>query len=178
MDLYQKKRAVGIFLNRIDAERAIGELNRSGFLGDQICVVVNTCDETELGYTGVSDPVRGSSSVEAVTGAFAGGMIGAIVGCLAGLGMLSLPGFGLIVAAGTIGTALSTTCAGAGIGAVGGASIASILAGLEMASDRTRLSSFDCPRSEYLVIVDGTDAQIQLAESLLSGLDSSKVWVC
>jgi len=49
-----------------------------------------------------------------------GSMLGAIGGCLAGMGILAIPGFVPILAIGSAGTAVVVTLAGAGIGLAGG----------------------------------------------------------
>ncbi len=54
--------------------------------------------------------------VAAPRGAITGSMICAICGCLAGLGILAVPGVGPVVAVGTTATALIMTLAGTGIG--------------------------------------------------------------
>jgi len=104
-------------------------------------------------------------------------MLGAIFGWLVGLGMLTVPGVGLLVALGTTGAALTTIFAGAGIGAASGGLILSALASLE-SSDQARVVPDGCGRDEFLVIVDGTDEEVCQAESILSRYGSSQVWVC
>jgi hypothetical protein len=93
-------------------------------------------------------------------------MLGAIVGCLLGVGLLAVPGVGLVVAVGTSG-ALTATLAGAGIGlAIGG--LIEALAGLGMTDSPARIDSDRLFRGEYLVIVNGTDNEVRRAEYILS----------
>jgi hypothetical protein len=69
-----------------------------------------------------------------------GSMVGALGGCLVGIGILAIPGVAPLIAVGTSGTALAATIAGAGIGIVSG-NLISALASLEIFSDRARVDS-------------------------------------
>lgn len=174
MVLGQKRHAVGRFSNRLDAEHALSELNSAGFTAAQISIVAKYADhEHQRDGAGISD----CAGNDAHAGAITGGMLGAVLGCLVGLGMLVVPGVGFIVAVGTSGTAVGMTLAGAGIGVTGGGLI-STLAGLVIPSNRARANIAPCLRGEYLLMVDGTDDEVQRAESILSKSCSSKVWVC
>jgi hypothetical protein len=59
----------------------------------------------------------------AATGAGAGGVVGAAIGWLAGIGALAIPGLGPFIAAGPIMAALSGAAAGAALGGITGALI-------------------------------------------------------
>ena len=178
MILGQHRSAVGTFLNRIDAQNALNELLGAGFLMAQICVVCTEADRDQVpGGAEMSDYV-GYIQEEAATGAtIAGSMLGAVGGCLVGIGMLAVPGVGSVVAVGTSATALAMTIAGAGIGLCCGGLIEA-LAGLGILADRR--ATFDGDRfsqGEYLVMVDGKDDDVRRAESILSKSYSRKVWI-
>lgn len=175
MVLDQKRRAVGTFSNRQNAEHALNELNSAGFPMKQICIVAKNSDfDARLGRAGISDCV-GDTEEGVPTCAIAGSMLGAIGGCLVGLGIIAVPGVGPLVAIGTSGAAFGTTLVGAGIGLVSGA-LTEALAGLGLTRDREDYSD-RFSQSEYLVMVDGTDDEVCRAESILSRSYSSKVWV-
>lgn len=59
----------------------------------------------------------------AVTGVGAGGVAGGVLGLLAGIGALAIPGVGPLIAAGPIMAALSGAAVGAAVGGIGGALI-------------------------------------------------------
>lgn len=59
----------------------------------------------------------------AVTGAGAGGITGGVLGLLAGIGALAIPGVGPLIAAGPIMAALSGVAVGAAVGGIAGALI-------------------------------------------------------
>jgi hypothetical protein len=103
MVLSQDKRAIGTFSHRADAEYAIKELNSAGFLIKQISVLTTDANrEEQLGGDGMSDRVWLKALDNTATCAtVTGSMLGAIGRCLIGLGLLAVPGVGLIVAVAT-----------------------------------------------------------------------------
>lgn len=178
MVLGQKRHAVGRFSNRTDAEHAVSELNHAGFLAAQISIVAKYADhEHQIDGVGTIYRAKDEAQAKASVGEITGGMLGAVVGCLVGLGMLPVPGVVFILAVKTTGTALATTLAGAGIGATGGGLI-SVLAGLKILPSRAKVNRAPYLQGEYLLVVDGTVDEVHRAESILSRSCSSKVWVC
>ncbi|MBV9389752.1 MAG: hypothetical protein JOZ78_25295 [Chroococcidiopsidaceae cyanobacterium CP_BM_ER_R8_30] len=178
MFLGQTRCAIGRFSNRLEAEQVLGELNRAGLLIAQISIVAKTVD-----YKGPLDTTRRTRArveaiEEAAIGAAAGGMLGAIFGWLASLGILMVPGVGLLVAAGTTtGTALAIIFAGTGIGAFSGGLILA-LATSKISFKQAIVARHSSWRDEFLVMVDGTDDEVSLAKHVLSRFSSGKVWIC
>ena len=68
--------------------------------------------------------------------------------------------------AGAAATALATTLAGTAIGAAAG-SLAGALIGLGIPEERAKFYSDRISGGGYLVLIDGTDAEIAMAEVLL-----------
>jgi len=114
----QRTAIVGVFEDRKDADRAIGELRKAGFRDDQIGVVMRH-DE------GMAQPEHVDDDSHAGTGAITGAVAGLGLGALAGLGVLSgmIPVVGPAIAAGTLGVILSNAAAGAGVAGLVGALI-------------------------------------------------------
>ncbi|WP_413287499.1 DUF3341 domain-containing protein [Bdellovibrio sp. HCB337] len=115
------KSVFGIFDNRTSLENTVTNLKNSGFVNSDISVLMPTPESTKN--------FAHEKNTKAPEGATAGGTsglaIGGVLGWLAGIGALAIPGIGPFVAAGPIVGAI----AGAGIGgAVGG--IAGALVGL------------------------------------------------
>ncbi len=177
MVLGQNKHAVGIFFSRFKAEQALGELKQTGFVIAKISIVAKVADRDAQLDAGLSDGAGDEASAEVATGAIAGGLLGAVLGCLAGLAIFWMPRVGFLAAVVPTGTALATTIAGAGIGAATGGLIERI-AGLGMDSDRARVVRDRRGRGEFLVMVDGTEDEVQTAKSILSKSCSGQVWVC
>ncbi|MEC2078037.1 general stress protein [Metabacillus fastidiosus] len=110
----QKKRVIGVYDTEAEAIIAIDGLIKQGYESKEICVIgkdlKHVNKETD---TTTEDP--------ATTGAFTGGTIGGVTGILAGVGALTIPGIGPIIAAGPIASGLIGALAGAGIGGLCGA---------------------------------------------------------
>jgi hypothetical protein len=161
------KRAVGVFPRRRDAEEALHELRNSGFPMDRVSIIARDAAATEnIAGAEVREKVGTKADEGATVGAVSGGALGGLTGLLVGLGTLALPGIGPIMLAGATATALATTLAGAGIGAVTGGLIGGLI-GLGIPEEKARVYHDRVQRGEYLVIIDGTDAEIAQAQAIL-----------
>ncbi|MEP0768531.1 general stress protein [Coleofasciculus sp. FACHB-SPT36] len=168
-DFRRHKRAVGAFVSRRDTEDALHELSNSGFPMSKVSVVARDADpQDQIAGVEMSDRVDDNNVDEsATTGAIAGGALGGLTGLLLGLGVLAIPGVGPILLAGATATAIATTLAGSGIGAAAGGLIGALL-GLGIPEDRAQVYNNLVARGDYLVMVDGTEDDIERAESVLS----------
>jgi hypothetical protein len=109
-----KKTAVfGIFKNVTQAETTVDRLLASGFLNDDISVLMPDVNSSkDFAHEKNTKAPEGTAA-----GVTAGGAIGGVLGVLAGIGTLAIPGLGPFIAAGPIMAGL----AGLGVGgAVGG----------------------------------------------------------
>ncbi|MEH2249180.1 histidine kinase [Nostoc sp.] len=161
------KRGVGVFSNRRDVENALHELKKTGFDMDKVSVITQDGDKDDIAGAEVRDRVGDKSDEGAKVGAVTGTALGGLTGLLVGLGTLAIPGIGPIMLAGAAATTLATTLAGAGIGAVAG-SLLGALIGLGIPEERARVYDERVRRGHYLVILDGTDAEIIRAEAILN----------
>lgn len=162
----QKKRAVGVFSHRQDAEDALYELRNSGFGMDRVSVINRDADPNDdIAGAEVRERVGDKSDEGATVGAISGGALGGITGLLVGLGTLAIPGIGPIMLAGATATALATTLAGVGIGAAAGSLLGGLI-GLGIPEERARVYNERVERGHYLVIIDGTDEEIARAEEI------------
>lgn len=168
MTLAQNKRAVGIFSSRRDVEEALHELRDSGFPMSQVSVVAKNADSHDLNMSGAG-AIDDETEVEegARKGAIAGGALGSLTGLLVGLGALAIPGIGPIMLAGAAATALATAISGGAIGAAAGGLIGGLI-GLGIPEDRARAYSDRVSQGDYLLMVDGTENDINLAQTILS----------
>lgn len=168
-----QKRAVGTFSHHADAETALHELRDSGFSMAQVSVVgqdMNGNSNIAGANTGdrLSDLDKNNRADDgAKTGAATGGTVGGLTGLLVGLGMVAIPGVGPIMLAGAGATALATTLAGGAIGAATGGIVGGLI-GLGIPEDRARNYSDRVDHGDYLVMVEGSDEDIQRAEAILS----------
>ena len=140
------KTIVGSFDSVDEADRGARELRQSGFMKEDINVVVNNVRRTD------HDASTGATETgAATTGAVAGGAVGGVAGIaasIAGLAGLAVPGIGPILAAGPTVAAL----AGAGAGAVAGGLIGALTeAGVD--KDEAELYAESVRRGGSLVYV-------------------------
>ena len=172
------KRAVGVFSHRGDAENALHELRNSGFPIDRVSVIKRDADRNDdIAGAEVRENVGNKSDEGAAVGALSGGVLGGLTGLLVGLGTLAIPGIGPIMLAGATATALATTLAGAGIGAAAGSLLGGLI-GLGIPEERAKVYNERVERGDYLVIIDGTDAEIARAEEILrrQGIEEFEVF--
>ncbi len=117
----KNKAVFGIYISQLDAENAVHGLKLAGFRSTDISILFPD-------NTGTKDLAleRNTKAPEGTAaGAGGGAVVGGILGWLAGVGLLAIPGIGLFVAAGPIMAMLS----GIGVGGVLGG-VAGALAGL------------------------------------------------
>lgn len=177
MVLVYYKRIVGAFSSRQAAEQALGKLKSAGFPITQISVMTREIEpdqpqiNTETGNSSTNNEYTalfGHAQERTASGAtITGSVLGAIGGCLIGIGIIVVPGVGALVAVGTSGIALAATLAGAGVGAVSGGLI-SALTDIESPRDQDGLYSDRFSKGDYLVMIDGTDKDVRDAEAILS----------
>lgn len=111
----------GIYQTRGEAEEAVNTLRRAGFRNTDISALF----PDNAGTKDFAHEKNTKAPEGATTGGASGIVVGGVLGWLAGVGFLAIPGIGPFIAAGPIVTAL----AGAGaLGAVGG--IVGALAGM------------------------------------------------
>jgi hypothetical protein len=165
--LYRRKRAVGVFTSRQDAETALSQLRDSGFPMDNVNVVSKNADRNDnIAGADVKKNVGNKADEGAAAGALTGGAIGGIGGLLVGLGALAIPGIGPIMLAGATATTVATTLSGGAIGAAAGG-LAGALVGLGIPEERAKVYNDRLSRGDYLIFVDGTEDEIRRAESIL-----------
>lgn len=129
------KSIVGLFERYEDAERAITELNRHDF--DQSAISVVARAEVVQDHVGQENLGSGFEDVESPVvekdvgkGVASGMVIGTLAGFLVGVGVITVPGLGAVIAGGTLGSALITTVAGAWLGTLSGGVAGRIIAAL------------------------------------------------
>jgi len=161
------RRAVGVFSNYRDAEAALNQLKNSGFDMNYVSVVARDADKHhDIAGADVKDASGNKADEGAVTGAVTGGALGGLTGLLVGLGALAIPGVGPVMLAGATATAIATTLSGTAIGAAAGGLIGALV-GLGIPEERAKVYSDRVSRGDYLVLVDGTDEEIAVAERIL-----------
>ena len=159
------KRAAGLFYSRDEAEAAVRALRDAGYNMDRVSVIARDADKLDGHDT--TEEIGNKADEGAATGALTGGALGGITGLLVGLGALAIPGIGPILLAGAEATAIATTLAGAGIGAAAGGLIGALI-GLGIPEERARVYNDRVKGGSFLVIVNGTAAEIARAETIMN----------
>ncbi|WP_118169180.1 histidine kinase [Nostoc sphaeroides] len=162
------KRAIGVFSHRRDAEAAITELRDAGFPLSRVSIIAKDTNGHGIAGVDVDKNVgTGNKADDGVkAGAATGGVLGGLTGLLVGLGTLAIPGIGPVIAGGAAATAIASTLAGGAIGAAAGGIVGGLV-GLGIPEDRARVYSDRFQKGDYLVIIDGTEAEIREAEAIL-----------
>ncbi|MEA5599655.1 histidine kinase [Nostoc sp. UHCC 0252] len=163
------RRAIGVFSHRRDAEAAITELRDAGFPLSRVSIIAKNANGHGIGGVDVDKNVDTGNKADdgAKAGAATGGVLGGLTGLLVGLGTLAIPGIGPVIAGGATATALATTLAGGAIGAAAGG-IVGALVGLGIPEEKARVYNDRFQRGDYLVIIDGSQAEIHQAEAILN----------
>lgn len=147
----------GVFRNSEEAVRAIERLKEMGFETNDLSILAKDNDkvedvedktDVEVMDNGGSD--RGANAGKgAGIGAGTGGVLGGIAGLIAEIGLLTIPGIGVLAAAGP----LATTLSGAAIGATGGG-IVGALTGAGVTEDDAKEYERYLKEGNLLVLVE------------------------
>ncbi|MEN9327930.1 MAG: hypothetical protein RI947_738 [Candidatus Parcubacteria bacterium] len=115
---WQHKAIIGSFLAKHDVENVFSELRHAGYRNSDISIVMS--DNALID--------RRDESVDAAnTGILTGGTIGALAGLIAGIGAITVPGVGPLLAVGPLATALGFTGVGAATGALTGGVVTALI---------------------------------------------------
>ncbi len=160
------KTVVGVYTDAGRAEQALQDLIESGFARDDVSIVAQE-REGRTGDAPAAHHDESRAGTGAATGAGIGAAVGGAGGLMAGLGLLAIPGFGPIIAAGPIVAALT----GAGVGAAAGG-LAGGLIGLGIPKEAAGTYAEAVKRGGYLVIVTSRDEDAGRAADILDRHDA------
>ncbi len=173
------KTIVGLYDNMHDAEEAITDLVQAGF--DRSDISLMATDRWSEGVDGdgmgvvTSDgepvatietdtaPAADQMASDVATGAVTGGVVGGVAGVLLGLGVLAIPGFGPVLAAGPLVAGL----AGAGLGAAVGGLVGALVS-WGVPEDEAELYAEGVRRGSILVGVKTADERAQQAVNVMN----------
>lgn len=169
-----EQRAIGTFTSYELAENALRGLEKTGFLMHQVSLIGRDVSR-HAESTGVhtsstlidADDLNAETKdagAATQTGAVAGSALGGVTGLLVGLGAIAIPGVGPVMLAGAAATAIATAISGTAIGAAVG-SLAGGLTGMGLSADQAQTYSDHVSEGRYLVMIEGTAADITRAEA-------------
>jgi len=161
------KHGLGLFANSQAVEQAINDLKGANFPVEKISVIAKDIEKTEHLKEVQTRDRLGNQDVD-TTGAIGDTLSATSWGTLLiGLSSLALPGLGTVLAAGSVGVALVASIGGVAVGAVATQNLVNALANLGIPEERARVYSDRLQQSNYLLIVDGSEAEIHSAEAIL-----------
>ena len=167
-----KRTITRLFDDRAAAENAVDALEARGVPTNDISIIAPQAGAPREGRSFGRDgearsDARGEEAAEdAGKGAAVGGVVGAGAGLLTGLGLLSIPGVGPVVAAGW----LATTLAGAAVGAAAGGAAGGIigaLTGAGVSEEDANVYAEGVRRGGTLVSVRADEAKATEVEQIL-----------
>jgi hypothetical protein len=161
----EHKNAVGVLPNHHAAESTLNRLEDAGIPLNRITLVARTVDPDDVAIS-ESQFFRHRTIEQLEKGALSGGILGAASGLLIGLASVILPGVGTVVVAGARGIALLGMAAGSFYGVVGGSLLGAAI-GNSMSLEQSRIYLDSLLQGKYLVVVEGSDSEIQCAETIL-----------
>jgi len=154
---------VALYHNFADAQSAVDALVRSGVDRSNVSVVANNV----AGEYGKHD-YSTDDAVTAEDGAAFGAASGGVIGALAGLGALAIPGIGPVIAAGPLIAALT----GGAIGALAGAPTGGLVAGLikthDIDTEDAELYAEGVRRGDTLLTAQVDDTRVSSARDILN----------
>src|SRR2546421_9131540 len=139
----QRTTLVAAFQDRLEAERAVDELEQAGFTADHVGFAIRGSDAVEGGM--ITDAQGAKDGKGAAAGMAAGAGIGAILGAAAAL---LIPGFGPVVASGVLGMAFGGAIAGTAVGGIFGA-----MTGLGVSEEEARFYEQEFQSGKAIVAV-------------------------
>lgn len=113
------KSVFGIFNERTSLESTVTNLKNAGFISNDISVLMPSPESTK----NFAHEKNTKAPEGATTGGTSGLAVGGVLGWLAGIGALAIPGVGPFVAAGPIVAAIAGAGIGGAIGGIAGALI-------------------------------------------------------
>lgn len=161
---------IAVYQNQQDALSAIKILKDAGYAAHQLSILGHAQDETitadttplsERPFQDLEKPMK-----IAATGVGIGAIAGPILGVLAGLGLIAIPGVGFLYGAG----ALAGAVAGLDAGLIGGG-IFSALAIAQSSKHHEEKYSDALKSGHYIVVAQGSETEVKQAHSLLAEMD-------
>lgn len=162
------KSVIAVYGTMEAAESAIKQVIEKGFPAKQLSIVAQNLktEENVHGFVMTGDVAKAGAE----TGAWTGGIFGLLIGA----GFFLVPGFGPLMAAGSLASMLFVGAEGATFGAAGGG-ILGALAGLGVSHRHIIKYEDSLVAGKYLVIARGSDDEVATAKGLLAETNAEEV---
>lgn len=157
---------VALYDDMDTAHKVVRDLRDAGIANNNISLVA----QDATGESGKYTTTKTDTADGASTGAGVGAVVGGIGGLLVGLGALTIPGIGPVLAAGPLATAVSALL-GAGAGAVAGSVAGGLLGALidmGIPEEHAGYYAEGVRRGGALVTVDADDTTLERARGIMN----------
>lgn len=165
---------IGLYDDMQSAQQVVRDLRDRGISNERISLVANDASgeysgmlggKATKGRKGKKDDTEGAE-----TGAGIGAVLGGIGGLLVGLGALTIPGIGPVIAAGPLAAAVSGLV-GAGVGAAAGAAAGGLLGALVdmgIPEEQAEYYTEGVRRGGTLVVVESEDHEVDHVRDVMN----------
>ncbi|HEX6289710.1 MAG TPA: hypothetical protein VFZ66_10995 [Herpetosiphonaceae bacterium] len=153
------KNVVGLFESIRDAEAVVRELRAAGISDADISFAGRNADAATMEANTYTTEGHSEAAEGAGFGATGGTIVGGLTGLLVGLGAITIPGVGPVIAAGTLATALGSAALGAGIGAAAGGLLGALV-GAGIPEEDAHVYSEGIRRGGSLVMAQVSDNMV------------------
>jgi hypothetical protein len=152
----QRTTLVAAFRDRLEAEKAVDELEQAGFSADDVGFAIRGSDVGSGGM--ITDEEGAKDRPGALAGMATGAGVGALLGAAAAL---LIPGIGPVVASGVLAMALGGAIAGTAVGGIFGA-----ISGLGVSEEEARFYEQEFNSGRAIVAVKAGNRAPEAAEIL------------
>jgi len=165
-DQMDRRTVAGIFKDRMEAQRAIDDLRVAGVDPNRVGVITKDPKHARE----IAAETGAATVAGAATGVGLGAIFGGATGWLVGLGALTIPGIGPVVAAGPLAFALGvagvSAAVGAGAGALAGGLVGALM-GWGFSEAEAHEYQRRVERGDILLTADVIDEAVPRAEEIL-----------
>jgi len=152
----QRTTLVAAFADRLEAERAVDDLEQAGFNVDDVGFAIRGSDVASGGM--ITDEMGAKDRPGALAGMATGAGVGALLGAAAAM---LIPGVGPVVASGVLAMAFGGAIAGTAVGGIFGA-----ISGLGVSEEEARFYEQEFRSGKAIVAVKAGNRAAQAAEIL------------
>ncbi|WP_029215272.1 hypothetical protein [Kallotenue papyrolyticum] len=164
------KNVVGLFDTLTEAEAVVRELRAAGIAQADISLVSGgseTATDALHAFNAASGETGNEAREGAAFGAAGGAFVGGLTGMVIGLGLVSLPGVGPVLAAGSLAAALGSTVVGAGVGAAAGGLLGALV-GAGIPKHEAEIYTESIRRGGTLVLATVDDAHAERVREIMN----------
>lgn len=172
------KLLIGLFADSSTAEKAISELEASGFNAKDLSIIMKDKQDAQR----ISENTGATVAGGAASGATTGAVIGGLAGLLIGVGAITIPGIGALLIGGPLAAALglsgaaATTASGALTGALAGGLVGALVS-LGVPEEEARVYQEQITAGAILLAVPVSVSKEEEARAILDANSAQQIRV-